>query len=179
MRKLVALALLTGVLTGLALSGAALAQQRTLTVTIGELNNSGVSGSATLTDLGGGNTRVVIRVNPAGFNDMPVHIHAGTCATLDPRPKWRLNNVVNGESTTEVNVSLAEITANPSAINLHKSAQEATVYTACGTIQMAAGRTPAGLPRAGAEPPGLARGALAAALFGVTFLLGGAALRRR
>lgn len=111
-------------------------QAQTITVNLAAQGGSGVSGTATLTDLGG-RTRVVVRVTPAGNTNMPAHIHLGTCANLNPQPRWPLTNVTNGESITEVPASLAEITSSQTAINLHKSPQEASVYVACGDIRAA------------------------------------------
>jgi len=54
--------------------------------------------------------------------------------------------VVDGKSTTVVNVTTAALLAQPRAINIHKSAQEATIYVACGTITA---QTPTGMPTTG------------------------------
>jgi len=53
-------------------------------------NNSGESGTATLTKAGDNQTKVVLEVQgaPAGVSQ-PVHIHKGTCAKLDPKPADR------------------------------------------------------------------------------------------
>lgn len=177
MKKLLAVALVLGLLASLALTAAVSAQQQSITVTLAAQSNSGVTGTATLTDLGGGRTRVVINVNPAGNTNMPAHIHEGTCANLNPAPKWPLNNVQNGQSTTEVNASLADIRASATAINLHKSPQEASVYVACGNIQMAAAVT--ALPRAGDDPFSGAIPLVALLALGLGLVAGGRLLRRR
>jgi hypothetical protein len=122
---------------------------RTVTVNLATQNNSGVAGTATLTDLGGGRTQVVVRVSTGGNTTMPAHIHEGTCATLNPTPKYPLNTVMNGTSTSEVNVSIADLLAAPYAINLHKSPQEASVYVACGNVTVAGAMA---LPRTGGGP---------------------------
>jgi hypothetical protein len=99
------------------------------------LNNSGVTGQATLTDLGNGRTRVEIVVNPANHLDMPSHFHAGTCANLVPQPKYPLENVTNGKSTTEIPVALAELMQQQVAVMTHKSNEEMRIYTSCGEIR--------------------------------------------
>lgn len=71
----------------------------TETIQLRTLNDSGVTGSATLTQLGEDRTRVEVRVDPAGHLDMPAHIHPGTCDVLTPQPKYPLENVRNGTST--------------------------------------------------------------------------------
>jgi hypothetical protein len=71
------------------------------------LNNSGESGTVTLTRLGEKQTKVVLEVQgePAGVSQ-PVHIHKGSCAKLDPKPAYPLSPVMNGKSETTVNASL-------------------------------------------------------------------------
>lgn len=105
------------------------------TVTLAALNGSGVSGTATLTDAGNGQTQVVIKVDAAGNAAMPAHVHPGTCATIDPKPKYPLSDVKDGASTTTIAVPLAELTKTAFAVNLHKSADEIKTYTACGDIK--------------------------------------------
>ena len=104
-------------------------------VTLAALNGSGVSGTAVLTDAGNGQTQVVIKVDAAGNAAMPAHVHPGTCATLDPKPKYPLTDVKNGASTTTIPVALADLTKSAFAVNLHKSADDAKTYTACGDIK--------------------------------------------
>ena len=82
---------------------------------------------------------------PAG---RPVHIHDGTCETLDPNPLFPLSDVVAAEGTsvgpadatpveisvTTVAVDLATLTATDHSINVHLSQEQADVYIACGEI---------------------------------------------
>ena len=96
-------------------------------------NNSGQSGTATLTPAGD-STKVVLNVK-GGQGTEPVHIHKGTCAQLDPKPAYPLSPVVNGKSETTVKASLKDLTAGSYAINGHKSAQDAKTYVFCGDIK--------------------------------------------
>ena len=147
------LALVLSLAAFLALAGLAGAQQQQMvTIQLGEQNNSGQSGMAELTDMGNGMTRVVITLsNPPAGVMQPVHIHAGTCASLDPRPLFPLQNLQNGRSESMVNASVATILGAPHAINAHKSPQEASVYVACGNITASGmgGQQPAAAPRTG------------------------------
>lgn len=121
-------------------TGLAAAQATPVVINLSAQNDSGLSGTATLTDIGGGKTRVELSVTgPEG--DYPAHIHMGTCANLNPAPQYPLTNVRNGQSTTEVDASLASIEQSPHAINLHKSAQEIATYVACGDIAVAGATT--------------------------------------
>jgi hypothetical protein len=120
--------LFTAVLLASACSGQP-ADERT--VELETLNDSGVTGTAVLTDLGNGSTRVVVDVDLAGHPDMPAHIHPGTCANLVPQPIYPLENVVDGASETEILVTLDELFAGDLALNLHASPQDYETYTAC------------------------------------------------
>ena len=121
--------------------------QQAVTVQLSPQNSSGITGTATLTPMGD-QTRVVLTLAGAGAGPEPAHIHAGTCADLDPTPKWPLTSVANGVSDTMVNAKLSDIQASATAINIHKSPQEISVYVACGNIPTAAaaGAAPAAAP---------------------------------
>ncbi|HEY7032485.1 MAG TPA: cupredoxin domain-containing protein [Thermomicrobiales bacterium] len=104
-----------------------------LTVNLNELNDSGISGTATL-KADGDKTDVELNLQGA-TGGHPAHIHNGTCTDLDPNPKYPLETVdANGHSQTTIDVSLADLLASPFAINVHKSAEEIGIYVACGEI---------------------------------------------
>lgn len=105
-----------------------------VTVKLAPQNNSGESGTATLTEEGG-KTKVVVSVTgqSAGVAQ-PMHIHKGTCDKLDPKPTYGLPSLVNGKSEATVDVSLADLQKGGYAINGHKSAQEVSTYVYCGAI---------------------------------------------
>lgn len=86
----------------------------------------------------------------------PAHIHDGTCDNLGD-VVYPLNDVsgailsstpeatpaspsdaesgsVVGDSRTEVDVSLDDLTSGEYAVNVHKSAEEIDVYIACGNV---------------------------------------------
>lgn len=179
MRRLtVVLALALSFLTFVALAGSAAAADP-ITIQLKVQNNSGQAGTAVLTDLGNGTTKVVVDTPGGPAGPQPIHIHEGTCASLNPSPKFALTNMVNGKSETTVNVALTAILAAPHAINIHKSQQEAAVYVSCGEIvapPMATPRTGGGgMADSGNQ---LAYGALAA-LLTVTVAGAAYALRRR
>lgn len=143
--------------------------QQSLTVNLAAQGGSGVSGTATLTDIGGGRTRVVVRVSTGGNPNMPAHIHDGRCPAVGA-VVYPLQNPMNGSSTTEVNASLASLLAGTFAINLHKSPQEVPIYVSCGNVVVAAAR-------AGGLPGEFLAGTLA--VLGALVLAGGLALRRK
>ena len=125
---------LTWIGLALALSACTGQQAASRTVELATLNDSGVTGSAVLTDLSDGRTRVEVDVDPAGHPDMPAHIHPGTCVNLVPQPRYPLQNVIDGVSTTELEVTLEELFAGDLALNLHFSPEDFGTYTACADL---------------------------------------------
>lgn len=155
------------------LASVAIAQE-SVTVTLSEQNDSGQSGTATLTAMGD-QTEVVIDTNgwgPAGEGvAQPVHIHAGTCADLGG-VDYPLTNLEEGDSTTVVDAKLSDLQTGDFAINAHKSADEISVYTACGNIPAAAM-----LPTTGSSSSAVPAALVLAA--GALILAGGLIFSRR
>ena len=106
-----------------------------VSVTLSPQNNSGQSGTAVLAQQGA-NVVVTLKMTgiPAGVAE-PAHIHPGTCAKLNPVPKYPLTNATNGTTTTTIsNVQLSSLTGGKFAINVH-NAKTLSIYVACGNIQ--------------------------------------------
>jgi Cu/Zn superoxide dismutase len=103
------------------------------TVRMKALNDSGQSGTATLTAVDSTKTKVQVELSnsPAGLQ--PAHIHSGTCSNLGS-VEYALASVENGKSESTVDVSVTDLLAGQFAINVHKSAAEANVYISCGEI---------------------------------------------
>ncbi|MDQ3856268.1 MAG: superoxide dismutase family protein [Chloroflexota bacterium] len=142
----------------LTFSTAAFAANHQVTIDLEEQNDSGVSGTATLTDNGNGTTTVMLKLNgtPQGGSH-PAHIHQGRC----PEPGkvvFPLENVDGdtGTSQTTVQASLETIMSAEHAINVHLSEKQIGTYVACGNIPTAA-EMPAsgggGMANAGAGIP--------------------------
>ncbi len=110
-------------------------------ITMMQQNQSGESGTATLTPLDGGKTKVEISLKGGSKTAQPAHIHDGGCANLDPKPKQGLDNVVDGKSTTVVPVSLQSLIDGKTAINVHKSTDDIKTYVSCGDIRGEGGAT--------------------------------------
>jgi len=141
-------------IAGIAAGGVALAQQKdapkkdgkksakSVNVRMGAQNKSGESGSARLTPEGADKTKVEITLKgaPKG-TPQPAHIHEGSCAKLDPKPKHGLENVVDGKSTTVVPAGIDALTSGKLAINVHKSADDIKTYVSCGDIRKAGAKS--------------------------------------
>ena len=117
------------VLAGLVACAAPAADARSLE--LHTLNSSGVMGTVTLTAVTTSTTRVTVDVDPAGHPNMPAHIHPGTCDDLTPQPEFPLQNIVEGQSTTELAVPLDDLFGSAVALNVHASNDDMETYTAC------------------------------------------------
>jgi hypothetical protein len=132
--RLVAILAVAALAVGLAAcSEAAPAETRSIPLTA--LNQSGVSGTVVLTAVDARRTRVEIRVDPAGHPDMPSHIHPGTCANLVPQPKYPLQNVKDGQSTTVITAAMDDLLRGDLVVNVHNSNEDLKTYTACGELK--------------------------------------------
>ena len=113
----------------------AMMAENQISLTLAELNDSGESGTATLVETDG---TVTVTLALTGFSvgvSQPAHIHVGSCPEVGA-VSYPLTNVVDGASATPLEVTLAQLEAEmPLAINVHKSATEASVYTACGDLE--------------------------------------------
>ncbi|HMA36808.1 MAG TPA: hypothetical protein VKY74_20300 [Chloroflexia bacterium] len=109
-------------------------------------NNSGETGQVVLTGQADGTTQVEITLSGATGLSQPAHIHAGSCANLNPKPAYPLNNVVDGHSVTTVNVPISSLLGGNYAVNVHKSATDIGTYVACAdlTALMSGGGTNTG-----------------------------------
>jgi hypothetical protein len=106
-----------------------------LQINMGQQNNSGEAGNASVVDVkGGANVTIAVKSEPKGASQ-PAHIHKGTCAKLDPAPWKPLTPVVNGKSFTHIaGLSVADIKKGKYAINVHKSANDLKTYVSCGDL---------------------------------------------
>ena len=106
-----------------------------LTLDLQEQNNSGITGTVAFTPTSDGKVEVEIELDNSGAGPHPAHVHPGSCADLDPAPKWPLNNVVDGKSKTTIDAELSELTAQEYAVNVHDSPENADLYVACADVR--------------------------------------------
>ena len=116
----------------LGIAGVAPAQNAPVTVKLLEQNKSGESGTVTITPQGS-KTQIEVQLTGAPSAAQPAHVHAGSCAKLDPKPKIPLQNVVDGKSTTVVDMPMSQVMNG--AINVHKSTEDIKTYVACGDLK--------------------------------------------
>ncbi len=80
----------------------ALAMQHEVKVELAAQNGSGETGYAIIKPMGKGiEVTVHIKGGPKGVAQ-PDHIHPGTCANLNPVPKYPLENVVDGKAVSKL-----------------------------------------------------------------------------
>ncbi|MFW6174478.1 MAG: hypothetical protein ACOC5K_01735, partial [Chloroflexota bacterium] len=104
-----------------------------IVIPLDESSDSGQSGTATLTPLGG-STRVDIHiVSGASSVAQPARIHGGNCRDLGS-VDFVLNDVEDGRSTTVVNVGLPRLRQGLSAIETRRSQADIGAMVACGDI---------------------------------------------
>lgn len=108
-----------------------------VTVDLKSQNGSGETGTATL-EQKGDDVLVTVHMKNAVASTQPIHIHPGTCANLNPKPKYPLKNVVDGTSTTTLTgMKLSDLQTGDFAINVHESPTNISHYVACGDIPKA------------------------------------------
>ena len=143
---------------------------------VASLNNSGITGTVTLRDMGSDRLEVAVLLDGAGAGPLPIHIHEGACADLNPVPETPLMTVTNGTSRTELDGSLRQLTATPYAIFLHKSPEELPIFVACADVRLA--DQVSAVPAAG-DPGSLVDFATGLSVFGLGLAAAGYALRHR
>lgn len=135
--KSIRLALAAGALVALGSATLVAAHAATSAVTIDmkALNNSGETGTATLSQESDG-VKVVVALKNAPADPQPTHIHVGTCGNINAAPEYALSNTVSGAATTVVKgVTLADLLKGHYAINVHKSTSDLGTYVSCGDIK--------------------------------------------
>ncbi len=143
MKKLIPSTLALGALLVLATSAQSpapgamsnMSSMKEMTVKLEAQNGSGETGTAMLKDTDKGLTVVLHLTGGNAAGPQPAHIHPGTCAKLDPKPKYPLTSVKDGVSETTVkDVTIAELEKTPFAINVHHSTSDIPTYVSCGNI---------------------------------------------
>jgi hypothetical protein len=120
--------------TAVAADSSMMATGKWVTVQMKALNGSGETGTAKLAQ-SGANVVVKLTLKGAPADAQPAHIHPGTCAKLNPAPKYPLTNVVKGMSTTTLkDMKLSSLQTGAFAINVHKSTSDLKTYVSCGDI---------------------------------------------
>lgn len=111
----------------------------------------GVLALSSLVPLGaGGRIQEADSAQDAGLPGLPAHIHAGSCETFDPTPRFPLSDVSirstgddpvdsdatmpAGMSVTTIDARLTDILAGQYVVDAHEGAQNADHSIACGEL---------------------------------------------
>lgn len=139
MKRLIILAAVASLcaIPAISLAQGSMMMGHSVTVDLKSQNGSGETGTATL-EQKGDDVVVVVHMKNAVAPTQPIHIHPGTCANLNPKPKYPLKNVSDGTSTTTLTgMKLSDLQTGDFAINVHKSPDAISTYVACGDIPKA------------------------------------------
>ncbi len=132
--------------TGPATSMSSMAKT-SMTVTLSQQNKSGQYGPANVTAVGN-KTRVVINLiqgSQPSKGSEPAHVHQGMCSHLDEKtPKYTLNPVIGGKSTSVINVPMSKLASGNYTISVHRQGDMKTAV-ACGDFATVGGG-PGGKP---------------------------------
>ena len=109
-------------------------EELALTLDLEEQNDSGIGGTVELSPTSEGTIEVEIELTGSDGGPHPAHIHRGSCTDLDPNPAFPLDDVVDGRSESDVDVTTDELTAAEYAINVHESPENAETYVACADV---------------------------------------------
>nr|MBA2470181.1 hypothetical protein [Chloroflexia bacterium] len=105
-----------------------------ITLDFTELNDSGVTGTATLY-AAGERTIVELALEDTG-EDHPAHIHAGTCDDIEPEPEYNLQNIgESGTGTSLVDAPLDDLIDGDYVIDLHLAVNQLGTLIVCTDIE--------------------------------------------
>ena len=115
-----------------------ISNQTPLSIALGELNDSGQTGWATLIALGD-RTQVTLSLSTGAMQTELVHIHTGSCGDTLGGVAYPLTSFVDGagESITVIGATLDSLRSGGFAINSHQTGNPGT-YTTCGNLPIEA-----------------------------------------
>ncbi len=108
-------------------------QAGSLTVHLGE-RGDGQYGEATLTELGEGQTQLILELFDGPEEQQMAHVHEGTCDDLGPI-RHDLNQLDNGRSQTRVDARLNKLLEGDFAVDVHSSDDRDADRVICAEIQ--------------------------------------------
>jgi len=97
-------------------------------------NRPGETATATLEQIPSG-VKIVVKMAGGQNGTQPIHIHSGTCAELNPVPRYTLSNIVHGSSTTTIpGITLGDLLKGKYVLDIHESSADMKRYVACAAI---------------------------------------------
>lgn len=109
------------------------AGQSIFSVPLDDVEDSGISGGASIRGVDG-QTEVTVFISEGETDgDHPVHVHEGTCEDLGD-VVYPLENITEGESVTTLDIELSELMTGEYAINAHQSEDDISTFIMCGNV---------------------------------------------
>ena len=81
-------------------------------------------------------TKVVLKMKGYPAGPQPAHFHVGNCDKYEPKPLYPLTTVMDGTSTTVVDVPLDKLTDGTLAVNVHKSTTDIAIINSCAVSKI-------------------------------------------
>ncbi|MGH3033196.1 MAG: CHRD domain-containing protein [Gaiellaceae bacterium] len=134
MKRLAAASLAGAALLAVAACGGDEAES--LMLQLEEQNGSEQSGTATLTAVDSGMTRIVLALSNPPDVAQPSHVHQGSCDDLGDVVAG-LDSLLEGHAETVVDLSLDNLQAGGLVLHAHKSEAESEISVACAPIPAA------------------------------------------
>jgi hypothetical protein len=110
-------------------------ERQTVTVEMEEQMGSTQFGEAVLMELEDSRTRIEISVGLGGADGIqPARIVRGSCDDDSPEPIHALENVMEGESVSEIDLALDELLGRGYAITVYEAPELLRIRAVCGEI---------------------------------------------
>ena len=103
-------------------------------IVLDEMNRSGERAVVDLKPVGN-KTLVTIKATGAPADPQPAHFHSGSCDKYNARPLHMLALVVNGGSTTTLDVPIDQLVKGDLVINVHRSLTDIATIASCGVAK--------------------------------------------
>jgi hypothetical protein len=118
------------------------AAQNIFSVPLDDVDDSGVTGGASIRGVDEG-VEITVFISAGDEGGVhPVHVHDGTCDDLGD-VAWPLEDIEDGESVTVLDdITLGDIMTGEYAINAHQSEDEMDVNVMCGNVPAVEGLAP-------------------------------------
>lgn len=109
------------------------AGQSIFSVPLDDVDDSGISGGASIRGVDG-QVEITVFISQGDDSGVhPVHVHEGTCEELGD-VAYPLENISEGESVTTLDLELSELMTGDYAINAHASEDDLATHVMCGNI---------------------------------------------
>lgn len=107
---------------------------KSTTVSIDEIDGSGVSGIARLETVGPEDAQIDVELEGAPRGPLALHVHSGGCGTESAEPSHVVEPAVDGKSSSTVGASVQGLTRGGFSLSVHANEDPRSDHIACGNI---------------------------------------------